>query len=192
MPGGRELYLHRVRMHTTIDLTPEEIHQLGPDEVARIEAELAALREEIGFEASSEETAMKEFSARRWGVYENAYDLYGRLVMEMFISCRLVLDTGMNYFGWDLERAREYMSARVVYSDVEVATELLRYSADIHGQALAYRIGNLEILRQRGKAEDALDDRFDIKAFHAAVIGSGAMPMVVLDEHIDWWIEQER
>ena len=329
VPGGRELYVHRVRMHTTTDLTPEDIHQLGLDEVARIEAELAALREEIGFEAGSEETAMKEFldqvradprfiaaspeeveerylgyiekiephiadyfdvlpeapyGVRRldptseatmtfgvyqlptsvnprgeyryngsdldnrslfsaqgliyhelipghhfqlalaneredlprfrgetigygaftegWaeyaanlgkemGVYENAYDLYGRLVMEMFISCRLVLDTGMNYFGWDLERAREYMSARVVYSDVEVATELLRYSADIHGQALAYRIGNLEILRQRRKAEEALGDRFDIKAFHAAVIGSGAMPMVVLDEHIDWWIGEQ-
>ena len=329
VPGGRELYVHRVRMHTTTDLTPAEIHQLGLDEVARLEAELLALREEIGFEAASEETAMKEFldqvradprfiaalpeeveerymgyiekiephiadyfdvlpeapyGVRRldptseatmtfgvyqlptavnprgeyryngsdlenrslfsaqgliyhelipghhfqlalaneredlprfrretigygaftegWaeyaanlgkemGVYENAYDLYGRLVMEMFISCRLVLDTGMNYFGWDLERAREYMSARVVYSDVEVATELLRYSADIHGQALAYRIGNLEILRQRRKAEEALGDRFDIKAFHAAVIGSGAMPMAVLDEHIDWWIEQQ-
>ncbi len=326
VPGGRELYLHRVRMHTTTDLSPEEIHQLGLDEVARIEAELATLREEIGFEAASEETAMKEFldqvradprfiaqspeeveerylgyiekiephvadyfgalpeapyGVRRldetseatmtfgvyqlptaanprgeyryngsglenrslfsaqgliyhelipghhfqlalaneredlprfrretigysaftegWaeyaanlgkemGMYENAYDLYGRLVMEMFISCRLVIDTGMNYFDWDLERAREFMSARVVYSDVEVATELLRYSADIHGQALAYRIGNLEILRLRKKAEDALGDRFDLKAFHAAVIGSGAMPMVVLEEHIDWWI----
>ncbi len=328
-PGGRELYVHRVRMHTTTDLTPEEIHQLGLDEVARIEAELAALRDEIGFQAASEETAMKEFldqvradprfiaaspeeveerymgyiekiephvadyfdvlpeapyGVRRldptseatmtfgvyqlptaanprgeyryngsdlenrslfsaqgliyhelipghhfqlalaneredlprfrretigygaftegWaeyaanlgkemGLYEDPYDLYGRLVMEMFISCRLVLDTGMNYFGWDLERAREYMSARVVYSDVEVATELLRYSADIHGQALAYRIGNLEILRLRRKAEEALGDRFDIKAFHAAVIGSGAMPMVVLEEHIDWWIGEQ-
>jgi uncharacterized protein (DUF885 family) len=329
VPGGRELYVHRVRMHTTTDLTPEEIHQLGLDEVARIEAELAALRDEIGFEASSEETAMKEFldqvradprfiaaspeeveerymgyieriephvadyfdvlpeapyGVRRldptseatmtfgvyqlptaanprgeyryngsdlenrslfsaqgliyhelipghhfqlalaneredlprfrretigygaftegWaeyaanlgkemGLYEDPYDLYGRLVMEMFISCRLVPDTGMNHFGWDLERTREYMSARVVYSDVEVATELLRYSADIHGQALAYRIGNLEILRLRRKAEEALGDRFDIKAFHAAVIGSGAMPMVVLEEHIDWWIEEQ-
>ena len=329
VPGGRELYVHRVRMHTTTDLTPEEIHQLGLDEVARLEAEMAALREEIGFEATSEETAMKEFldqvradprfiakspeevearymgyiekiephvadyfealpeapyGVRRldptseatmtfgvyqlptaanprgeyryngsdlqnrslfsaqgliyhelipghhfqlalaneredlprfrretigygaftegWaeyaanlgkemGLYEDPYDLYGRLVMEMFIACRLVLDTGMNYFGWDLERAREYMSARVVYSDVEVATELLRYSADIHGQALAYRIGNLEIARLRQKAEDALGERFDIKAFHAAVIGSGAMPMVVLEEHIDWWIGQQ-
>ena len=61
VPGGRELYVHRVRMHTTTDLAPEEIHQLGLDEVARIEADLAALREEIGFEAGSEETAMKEF-----------------------------------------------------------------------------------------------------------------------------------
>ena len=329
VPGGRELYVHRVRMHTTTDLTPEEIHQLGLDEVARIEAELAALRDEIGFEATSEETAMEEFldqvradprfiaaspeeveerymgyiekiephiadyfdvlpeapyGVRRldptseatmtfgvyqlptaanprgeyryngsdlenrslfsaqgliyhelipghhfqlalaneredlprfrretigygaftegWaeyaanlgkemGLYEDPYDLYGRLVMEMFISCRLVLDTGMNYFGWDLERAREYMSARVVYSDVEVATELLRYSADIHGQALAYRIGNLEIARLRQKAEGALGERFDIKAFHAAVIGSGAMPMVVLEEHIDWWIGEQ-
>ena len=82
-------------------------------------------RETIGYGAFTEGWA--EYAAnlgKEMGVYENAYDLYGRLVMEMFISCRLVLDTGMNYFGWDLERAREYMSARVVYSDVEVATEL--------------------------------------------------------------------
>ena len=329
VPGGRDLYLHRVRMHTTTDLSPEEIQEIGLEEVARLEDQMAALREQIGFEAASEETAMKEFldqvradprfiaqspeeveerymgyiekiephvadyfealpeapyGVRRldptseatmtfgvyqlptaanprgeyryngsdlenrslfsaqgliyhelipghhfqlalanergdlprfrretigygaftegWaeyaanlgkemGMYEDRYDLYGRLVMEMFISCRLVIDTGMNHLGWDIERAREFMSARVVYSDVEIATELLRYSADIHGQALAYRIGNLEILRLRKKAEDALGDRFDIKAFHAAVIGSGAMPMVVLDEHIDWWIEQQ-
>ncbi len=329
VPGGRDLYLHRVRMHTTTDLSPEEIQEIGLEEVAQLEDQMAALREQIGFEAASEETAMKEFldqvradprfiaqspeeveerymgyiekiephvadyfealpeapyGVRRldetseatmtfgvyqlptaanprgeyryngsdldnrslfsaqgliyhelipghhfqlalaneredlprfrretigygaftegWaeyaanlgkemGMYEDPYDLYGRLVMEMFISCRLVIDTGMNHLGWDIERAREFMSARVVYSDVEVATELLRYSADIHGQALAYRIGNLEILRLRRKAEDALGDRFDIKAFHAAVIGGGAMPMVVLDEHIDWWIEQQ-
>ena len=61
VPGGRELYVHRVRMHTTTDLTPEEIHQFGLEQVAQIEAELAALREEIGFEATSEDTAMQEF-----------------------------------------------------------------------------------------------------------------------------------
>ena len=141
-------------------------------------------REAIGYSAFAN-------LGKEMGMYEDPYDLYGRLVMEMFISCRLVIDTGMNHLGWDIERAREFMSARVVYSDVEIATELLRYSADIHGQALAYRIGNLEILRLRKKAEDALGDRFDIKAFHAAVIGSGAMPMVVLEEHIDWWIGEQ-
>ena len=61
VPGGRDLYLHRVRMHTTTDLSPEEIHEIGLEEVARLEAEMAALREQIGFEASSEENAMKEF-----------------------------------------------------------------------------------------------------------------------------------
>ena len=150
-------------------------------------------REAVAYSAYTEGWA--EYAAnlaKEMGLYADPYDLYGRLVMEMFVSCRLVVDTGMNHLGWDLEKAREFMSSRVVYSDVEIATELMRYSADIHGQALGYRMGYLEIARMRKKAEEALGDDFDIKRFHAAVIGSGAMPMVVLDKHIDWWIEQEK
>ena len=130
--------------------------------------------------------------AKEMGLFDDPYDLYGRLAMEMFVSCRLVVDTGMNHLGWSLEQAREFMQPRVVYSEVELATELLRYSADLHGQALGYRMGTIVITGLREKAEQELGERFDIKRFHAALIGSGAMPMTVLEKHIDWWIAREQ
>ena len=325
VPGGEELYRYRVRSHSTTTLSPEEIHEIGQAEVARLSAEMKQIREQLGFEGSMadfyefartdqrfiaespaevEERYMSyierieplvplyfsvlpeapygvrrldptaeatmtfgvyqppsgdnprgeyryngsdlenrslfpagpliyhelvpghhfqialaneredlprfrresisysaftegwaEYAAnlgKEMGLYDDPYDLYARLSTEMFMSCRLVLDTGMNHLGWSLEQAREFMTGKVIYSDVEIATELLRYSADIHGQALGYRMGLLEITRLREQAEQELGDAFDIRSFHAAVIGSGAMPMTVLARHIDWWIGQQK
>ena len=149
-------------------------------------------RQNIAYAAFTEGWA--EYAAnlgKEMGLYDDPWDLYGRLAMEMFVSCRLVVDTGMNAMGWSLERAREFMAPRVVYSDVELATELLRYSADIHGQALAYRMGTLEITALRDQAEQELGDAFDLRAFHEAILGSGAMPMTVLRQHIERWIEEQ-
>ena len=76
-------------------------------------------------------------------------------------------------------------------TDTQIATESLRYSCDIPGQALAYKMGALEIYRLREKARSALGSRFDVRRFHEAVLGSGAMPMTTLERHVDWFIEQE-
>ena len=130
--------------------------------------------------------------AGEMGMYEDPYDRYGRLLMEMFISCRLVVDTGMNFYGWSRDSAFRYMSARAIESPVQLGTEMLRYSVDLPAQALAYRIGSLEISRLREHARRALGDRFDIRQFHDVVLGSGALPLAVLGSKVDAWIAETK
>ncbi|MGE0133018.1 MAG: DUF885 family protein [Blastocatellales bacterium] len=126
------------------------------------------------------------------GLLDDPYDRYGKAIFDMFISVRLVVDTGMNYFGWSLQRARDYMKQHTFQSETEINSETLRYSVDLPGQALAYRIGVDKIEELRRKAKEQLGDKFDLRAFHHAVLGSGAMPLTVLERHINWFIDQER
>ncbi len=125
-------------------------------------------------------------------VLDDPYDRYGQLLSQTFLATRLVVDTGMNYLGWPLERARLYMQDHSFESDSQIATESLRYSTDLFAQALDYRLGFDQFWALRHRAEAALGDRFDIRRFHAAAVGSGAMPLDVLAEHIEWFIAQEQ
>lgn len=126
--------------------------------------------------------------AHEMGLYEDPYDHYGDLLLQSMLAVRLVVDTGMNYFDWPLDRARAYMKEHTFESDVQIASESLRYSTDLFGQALHYRLGFDQIWALRRRAETELGDRFDIRAFHAAVIGDGAMPLDVLAEKVDRYI----
>jgi uncharacterized protein (DUF885 family) len=124
------------------------------------------------------------------GLYDEPLDGYGRLVHERFTAQRLVVDTGLHLHGWSQEQARAYMKANTTESDAQVASEVLRYGTDLPGQALAYRAGFVELNRLRSKAEAALGDRFDIRAFHERVLGPGALPFPVLDASLDRWAEE--
>lgn len=126
------------------------------------------------------------------GLFEDPYDRYGHLVLQAFLATRLVGDTGMNYLDWPLEKARQYMREHTFESDVQIASESLRYSTDLYGQALGYRLGYEKFWELRRRAEQALGDAFDIRRFHAAAVGSGAMPLNVLEEHIDRFIAEQR
>jgi len=130
--------------------------------------------------------------AGEMGMYGEPYDRYGRLASEMFLASRLVVDTGMNALGWSREQALDYLRGRLLESDTQLATETLRYSVDIPGQALAYKVGAMAILDLRHHAEEELGDGFDVRRFHQAVLSHGSMPLDVLAEHIEWWIGQER
>jgi uncharacterized protein (DUF885 family) len=127
--------------------------------------------------------------AEEMGMYQDPYELYGRLAAEMFLTVRLVVDTGMNYYGWPRSKAVEFMRANLLESDTQIHTESLRYSCDIPGQALGYKMGMMKFRELRDKTEKALKEKYDIRKFHAAVLGSGSMPMVVLEKHIDRFIE---
>jgi uncharacterized protein (DUF885 family) len=150
----------------------------------RKEAEWTAYTEGWGEYASS--------LAGEMGMYEDPYDRAGRLMMDAFLSARLVVDTGMNALGWSRAHAIEYMKENTLESDAQIGTETLRYSCDIPGQALAYKMGAAKIRELRARAERALGTSFDIRRFHDVVLGSGPMPMAALERHIDWFIESER
>jgi uncharacterized protein (DUF885 family) len=126
------------------------------------------------------------------GLYSDPYDLYGHLLLQSFLTSRLLVDTGMNYFNMPLAEARAYMKAHTFESDVQLASETLRYSTDIYAQALSYRLGYEKFWELRHRAEKALGKGFDIRDFHAVAVGEGAMPLNVLEEHIDWFIAQHR
>lgn len=126
------------------------------------------------------------------GALEDPYYLYGHRVLQSFLAARLVVDTGMNYFGWSREKAITYLKAHSFESDLQLASESLRYSTDLYAQALTYRVGYEKFWELRHRAEKALRKDFDIRTFHSAALGEGAMPLDVLDEHIDRFIRKEK
>lgn len=126
------------------------------------------------------------------GLYDDPYALYGRLAMDMFLSSRLVVDTGMNALGWPRAKAIDFMRERLLETDVQIDSETLRYSTSIPGQALAYKMGSAKIWELRRRAERELGPKLDLRQFHEAVLGGGSLPLSVLERHIDWWIAWQK
>lgn len=126
------------------------------------------------------------------GLLADPLEEYGLYMLEIFLATRLVVDPGMNAFDMTLEEARAFMAATTFESPTQIATESLRYSTDMPGQALAYQMGKRKLIELRERAETELGERFDIRDFHAAVLSAGSLPMSVLEEHIDRWIAARR
>ena len=312
MPDGKAYYRQQIREYTTLDLDPQQIHQIGVEEVARIQAEMDAIIRQVGFKGdfqaflqflrtdpqfyattpqalldraawiskrvdgqvgkfigtlprgrftiipvpadiapfwtsgrggadtywlntynlparplynlpaltlhesspghslqgalAKEQAGQPEFRRRNYisaygegwglyseklgkemGIYETPYEDFGRLTYEMWRACRLVIDTGLHHQGWTRDQALAYLRDRTALSEHEVTTEVDRYIS-WPGQALSYKLGELAIVRLRAEAERALGDRFDIKAFHDAVLRQGSVPLPVLDQQIQAFI----
>ena len=130
--------------------------------------------------------------ADEMGVRDDPYDRYGHLLSQMLFAVRLVVDTGMNYFGWSLQQAREFMAQHLLYSDLEIASETLRYATDLPGQALGYAIAHRTIEELRSEAEQALGEQFDLRQFHRAVLDSGSLDLDTLRVHIHHYIDQTK
>ncbi len=324
LPNGREYYRHRVRLFTTLDVTPDEVYATGQSEVKRIRAEMAEIIKRVGFEgdfaafvehlrneprfyAETPEQLMKETAFvlkkmdgqlpklfktlprtpygireipayiatktttayyqvptgdgsqagfyyvntynlksrplygvealslheavpghhlqlalqqeltdipafRRfspitafiegWGLYaerlglevgfyEDPYSDFGRLTYENWRACRLVVDTGMHYFGWTRKQAIDFMANNTALSIHNIEAEVDRYIS-WPGQALAYKTGELKIRELRAKAEAEVGDAFDIREFHEVVLGSGAIPLSVLSDNVEQYIAATR
>ncbi|PKG57470.1 DUF885 family protein [Shewanella sp. GutDb-MelDb] len=323
LPNGKEFYENRVRYYTTLDMTSDEVHQLGLSEVKRIRAEMQQIIDEVGFEGSfadflhflrtdpqfypkTAEELLKEAayiakkadamlpkyfgklprqpygiapvpaeiapkyttgrysgsnrddepgyywvntyaldkrplyemealtlheavpghhlqislnreltelpSFRRygyisafgegWGLYseylgleagfyQDPYSNFGRLTYEMWRAARLVVDTGMHAKGWSRQQAIDFMASNTALSLHNVTTEIDRYIS-WPGQALSYKIGELTIKRLRAQAEQELGENFDIRAFHDAVLANGSVPMSILEQQINDFIEQQQ
>ena len=117
------------------------------------------------------------------GFYEDPYSDFGRLTYEMWRACRLVVDTGMHYLGWTREHAIQFMAENTALSLHNITSEVDRYIA-WPGQALAYKTGELKIRELRARAERELGDKFDLREFHDVVLGSGAIPLSVLEDNV--------
>lgn len=123
--------------------------------------------------------------------YQTPYDKFGQLTFEMWRACRLVVDTGMHNMGWSRQQAITFFQENSGKSPLEVAVEIDRYIV-WPGQALAYKIGELQIKKLRARAEQELGDDFDIRQFHNAVLDNGALPLPILERVIDRWIAEQK
>lgn len=122
------------------------------------------------------------------GIYETPYEDFGRLTYEMWRAARLVIDTGIHAFGWSREQAMDYLRARAALSEHEITTEIERYIA-WPGQALAYKLGEIQIRRHRREAEAALGPKFDQRKFHDVILALGSVPLAVLEERMAQFIK---
>ncbi|MCR5867887.1 DUF885 family protein [Aquincola sp. J276] len=125
------------------------------------------------------------------GLFTDPYQRFGHYDAEMLRALRLVVDTGLHAFGWSREQAIDYMLAHSAMSRIDATAEVERYIVN-PGQALAYKVGALTIAQLRERAQQALGPRFDLKAFHRQVLGTGALPMLVLTAKIDAWIAAQQ
>ena len=124
--------------------------------------------------------------ADEMGLYTSDVTRLGMLSFDAWRACRLVVDTGMHYYGWSRSRAAEFMWENTATTRANVTNEIDRYIG-WPGQALAYMIGRREIRRLRDRAAAELGPRFDIRGFHGAVLGNGAVPLAVLDQLVADW-----
>ncbi len=326
LPNGEALYAQRAAYYTTTSLTPDEIHQIGLKEVARIRAEMEAVRVEVGFEGDLAAfftylrsdpkffyptpdallTAYRDVSKRmdpelvkvfnvstmprlpygvraipeasapdtttayyqggaldgtrpgyyyvnlykpetrpKWemmalslheavpghhyqfayalelpeqpmfrkvayvvaygegwalyaerlgyemGLYEDPYDRFGQLTYDMWRAVRLVVDTGIHAKGWSRQKAIDYFMANAAKTENDVVNEVDRYIV-WPGQALGYKIGQLKISELRERASKALGEDFNLKDFHDVVLGTGSVPLSVLETQVDAWIAKQK
>lgn len=124
------------------------------------------------------------------GLYETPHQHYGRLDMEMWRACRLVVDTGIHIKGWSRAQAMDYMLAHLSLSRVTIEGEVDRYIA-MPAQALGYQIGNLKFRELRARAEQRLGGRFDIRAYHDQLMATGPVTLPVLEEVVDDWLTRQ-
>lgn len=125
------------------------------------------------------------------GIYTTPYEHFGKLSMEMWRACRLVMDVGIHWKGMGREEAASCLRDNSALAEKNIQSETDRYIA-WPGQALGYKIGQLTILNLRQKAEAALGPKFDVRQFHALILNDGPLPMVMLEQRIDAWIAQSK
>ncbi len=122
------------------------------------------------------------------GIYDDPYDKFGQLTYDMWRAVRLVVDTGMHYKGWSRDDAVNLFLENTAKTEQDINNEVDRYIA-WPGQALAYKIGQLKIMELRDKSKEALGEDFDIKDFHDHILSFGSIPLSILEEKVDEFIE---
>ncbi|MGB3799173.1 MAG: DUF885 domain-containing protein, partial [Lewinella sp.] len=149
---------------------------------------LPAFRRNLWYSAYGEGWALySESLGKELGLYEDPFQYFGMLSAEMHRAIRLVVDTGLHSKGWTREQAIQYSLENEAEGEASIVAEIERYMA-MPAQALSYKVGQLKIRELRARAEEALGNEFDIKAFHDLVLEGGCLPLAVLETKVDEWI----
>lgn len=176
--GDEDLFLHEAIPGHHFQISLQQENQELPD-----------FRKFNWFGAYGEGWALyTESLGKELGLYKDPYQYFGMLGNEMHRAVRLVVDTGIHAKGWTREQAIQYSLDNEAESQESIIAEIERYMA-IPGQALSYKMGQLKILELRKKAEEKMKDSFDIKVFHQKVLGSGVLPLALLEKNINNWIQ---
>ena len=194
-PGVFYANLYDIKQTPTFGMRTLTFHEAVPGHHFQIalnqENDNLTLYRKMGYRTSAFTEGWALYSeqlAVEVGMTKNLYDELGVLQSEMFRANRLVVDTGLHYKKWTREEAMEYMKKTTGMSDTEVRVEIERYIV-WPAQATSYKMGMLKILELRQKAKDALGEKFDIRKFHTIVLDQGIVPLFILEDIIDEWIE---
>ena len=181
--------LYNIPALTVHEAVPGHHHQIA---LAQEMEDVPLFRRELSVTAFTEGWGLyAEALGEEIGVYRSPYERFGRLSYEMWRACRLVVDTGIHWMGWSRAEAEACLLENSALSEHNVRTEVDRYIA-WPGQALAYKVGELELQRLRDRAADALGEDFDLRAFHDVLLLEGAMPLTLLADRVDRWIAERR
>ena len=188
IPKVREYHVFRDESLFLHEAIPGHHYQFS---LQRENERLPMFRRVLDYSAFGEGWALYcESLGKELGLYEDLYQYFGMLSGEMHRAIRLVVDTGIHAKGWTREQAIQYSLEHEAESEAGIVSEVERYMA-IPGQALSYKIGQLKVRELRARAEKALGQRFDIREFHSRVLESGCMPLKILEQKIDRWIDAQ-
>lgn len=194
-PGTYYANLYRMQDMPTYDLEALAYHEGIPGHhmqgtISQEQQGLPMFRRHGGYTAYSEGWGLySEYIPKEMGLYSNPYSDFGRLSMEIWRACRLVVDTGLHHKRWTREQAIDYLTANTS-SSVEANTKAIERYMIMPGQATAYKVGMLKLLELREKARAALGDKFDIRGYHEVVLSNGAVPLNVLEDLVDDWVAE--
>ena len=158
-------------------------HELGTQPMFRRFGEYTAFVEGWGLYAESLGEDM--------GLYDDPYSKFGQLTYQMWRAVRLVVDTGMHSKHWTRDQAIKYFIDNAPKAELDIVNEIDRYIA-WPGQALAYKMGELKIQELRARSRQELGANFDLKEFHDVVLGSGALPLNILERNVNQWISDKK
>ena len=196
-PGNVDVNLYNYADRSLADVEAVAYHEGIPGHhlqisIAQEMTSVPEFRRQAQFTAFTEGWALyAEQLGKEVGFYQDPYSDYGRLEADMWRAIRLVVDTGVHSQHWTRQQMVDYFHAHSTLDETNIQSEVDRYIS-WPAQALGYKMGQLKILELRDRAKTALGPKFDLRAFHDAILDSGALPLDVLDQQIDAWIKAQQ